>query len=87
MKWYDVKVKTPPTNRMLLVCRALRIASIGHSVFIHDIGTLEGTSPSDRWHLQSQLYSPLPCEPTLASGYITHWAFLPELPEVKDKEA
>ena len=81
MKWYDVKKKLPPTHCLVMVCRELRIKGLDHPVLTHDIGMLEGTEPSDRWKLESQQYSPLPCTPTLSSGIITHWARLPKLPE------
>ncbi|MBQ9646131.1 MAG: hypothetical protein IJV24_07230 [Prevotella sp.] len=81
MKWYDVKEKLPPTHSRVMVCRELRIECLDHPILTHDIGMLEGTGPSDRWKLDSQQYSPLPTTPTLSSGIITHWAWLPKLPE------
>lgn len=81
MKWYNVKEKLPPVCCRVMVCRELRIDCLDHPILTHDIGILEGTGPSDRWKLDSQQYSPLPCTPTLDSGIITHWARLPKLPE------
>ena len=84
MKWYDVKEKLPPTNTRVLVCFELRAKLLDHPIQTHEIGILEGTEPLDRWRLESQHYSPHPFSPTLSSGFITHWARLPKLPNKKD---
>ncbi len=81
MKWISVKEKLPPTHHRVMVCRELRIVGLEHPMLTYDIGILEGTEASDRWKLDSQAYSPLPCTPTLNSGIITHWMELPELPQ------
>lgn len=84
MKWYDVTEKLPPTHTWLMVCREIRIQ--GFVIQVHDIGMLEGKNPSDRWRLESQQYSPLPVNPTLSSGIVTHWYHLPKLPEKEGGE-
>ena len=83
MKWYNCKEKLPPTHHRVLVCRELRnIDGLDHPVQVHDIGYLEGDQPNDRWRLESQSYCIFPCEPTISSGIISHWANLPKLPEI-----
>ena len=85
MKWYDCKEKLPPTHHRVMVCREIRVDFLDHPVLTHDIGMLTGTEPSDRWKLDSQQYCALPCTPTVSSGIISHWGFLPQLPARKEK--
>ncbi len=79
MNWISTKEKLPPTYRNVMVCREIRMRCIDPPILVHDIGMLEGKEPSDRWSLCSQMYSPIPVEPTLSSNIVTHWMELPEL--------
>lgn len=85
MKWYDCKEKLPPTHTRVMVARELRLQGFD-PILTHDIGMLKGTEEFDRWKLESQQYCALPCEPTIRSGIISHWAKLPKLPDVRKKE-
>lgn len=86
MEWINVKDELPKVNNMVLVCRELHIEGLKRVIRVHDIARLEGHQPSDRWRLESQQFSLLPCVPTLDSGIISHWMPLPELPkETKNK--
>ena len=86
MKWHRTKDKLPSTHTRVLVCREIRLDCLDHPILTHDIGILKGTGPSDRWELESQQFSILPCEPTVGSGIISHWMELPQLPFKEDEK-
>lgn len=82
--WISVKNELPPMYHRVLVCRELHIEGLEHVIKVCDIAHLEGHGPTDRWRLDSQQFSLLPCAPTLESGIISHWMRLPGLPKTSN---
>lgn len=76
MKWISTKERLPESNHRVLAIRRLSVKNIDTCIQSYEIAYING----NRWKLDSEQWSMLPCTPTIDSGIITHWMELPEKP-------